>query len=140
MDSATKTEFNPVVYSIFINNVNFSTRKKEITEEFNKMNLGKIEHVEMIEKSIPSWRGNTNFWQVTVYYSTWNESNSYALNLRNNLDNGIHQVHNYWKNATEDPEEWQLENNKPVRKVDLDYWSKLYEDHDYWGKSYKPDN
>jgi hypothetical protein len=112
MDSSST---KPIVYSIFINNVKHTRTKEEILRELNQMELGKVEDVQMIEKSISSRRGKINFWQVTVYYSSWNEANSYALKLRNDLGGGINFIHSYNKNAADGPEEWCLERFKPIK-------------------------
>ena len=50
-----------IVYSIFIENVDYSITNDIITKEFNQLNLGTVEAVEMIEKRIDTWQKKTNF-------------------------------------------------------------------------------
>lgn len=49
-----------IVYRIFIGNVDYNLTKEDITKEFNQMNLGTVEEVEMIEKKLIHGK-KTNF-------------------------------------------------------------------------------
>jgi len=111
-----------IVYSIFIENVDYSITNDLITKEFNQLNLGTVEAVEMIEKRIDTWQKKNKFWQVRVYFSTWNEVNPYAVWLRSKLDscNNIKIVHNYYKNTAGDVEQWTMERGQSVINIDLE--------------------
>ena len=119
-----KREAQPIIYSICIPRVFKNIGEKRIRAIMYSLKFGFVERVDVVAKK--NEKGE-EFSRVFVHFSSWNERNDSAMQVRAKLDSGdqvkiVYDAPWYWmisKSKTERPEQRQVRGGRPAPFIDF---------------------